>query len=509
MIGETVDIGIIGSGAASTTALTQLLEKVLHQNDPLKKLHILVVDKHNEFWKGIPYGNRSSVNSLTITVISDFIPSGNEQTLFFSWFTLNSENLLAHYASMGGENAATWIAENQLKIAKQEWDKIYLPRYIWGIYMRERLLSLKEKAEMAELVQITSIHGEAIQIEQHPEHYSVLLEVADHSHQTISVKKLVVAIGSPPVRNIVPAPDETYIYINDVYEPSISHTTDLLTHAAGTKRINILVVGSNASSIELVYLLNNLPQLKSSVNKIVIVSRAGNLPYHINDTHLENYSCSNLDQVKQAGDYNLETLVEAAKRDLRTTVQLGKISTHHVDRVISYALELMQSLGDDAKKIFFAKHGMQFTRLIRRSGPEYKRSADELLQAHQIELLTGEFNSVVPYPEGGKLSYINTETGKPELYDLPFQFVINCTGSDDLEQSDSRLIRNMIEKDICQVNLSGKGFVVNDQFEAAKNLYIIGPLLGGNMNDRIHFWHIENVARLLYLAPYLADCLLA
>lgn len=512
MIRTTADIGIIGSGAASTTALTQLLEKVLVQNDPLKKLHIFVVDKHHEFWKGIPYGNRSSVNSLTITAISDFVPSGNEQTLFFSWLSLNCESLLAHYASMGGDNAQTWIAENKLKIAQKEWNKIYLPRFIWGIYMQERLLSLKEKAEANQLVQITLIQGEAIQVEEHTGYYTVLLEVAGQSNQSISVKKLVVAIGSGPVRNIIPAPDNSYTYINDVYEPSITHSIDLLIRAAADNSdqpMNILVIGSNASSIELVYLLNNLPKLKSSIHKIVIVSRAGYLPYHIDDTHLESYTSSNLDKVKQDGDYTLEMLVEAAKRDLKTTMQLDIINTHHVDWVVSYALNLMQNLGDDAKKIFFAKHGMQFTRLIRRSGPEYKRSADELLQNNQVELLAGEFSSIVPSPKGGMLNYINTATGKSATHELAYKFVINCTGADDLDQSSSRLIQDLIKKNICEVNLSGKGFVVNDKFEAAKNLYMIGPLLGGNMNDRIHFWHLENVSRLICLAPYLADCLLA
>jgi len=48
---------------------------------------------------------------------------------------------------------------------------------------------------------------------------------------------------------------------------------------------------------------------------------------------------------------------------------------------------------------------------------------------------------------------------------------------------------------------------VNEYFEAAPNLYVIGPLLGGNKNERIHFWHLENASRIMYLAPYLAECL--
>jgi hypothetical protein len=58
------------------------------------------------------------------------------------------------------------------------------------------------------------------------------------------------------------------------------------------------------------------------------------------------------------------------------------------------------------------------------------------------------------------------------------------------------------------MNLSRKGIEVNEKFEAAPNIYVFGPLLGGNMNKLIHFWQLENAARLSYLAPYLAKELL-
>ena len=58
------------------------------------------------------------------------------------------------------------------------------------------------------------------------------------------------------------------------------------------------------------------------------------------------------------------------------------------------------------------------------------------------------------------------------------------------------------------MNLSGKGFEVNEKFEAAPNLFVMGPLLGGNVNKLIHFWQLENASRLTYLAPYLAKELL-
>jgi uncharacterized NAD(P)/FAD-binding protein YdhS len=38
-----------------------------------RKVKILVIDKAEEFWVGIPYGNRSGFNSLIVTSLKDFL----------------------------------------------------------------------------------------------------------------------------------------------------------------------------------------------------------------------------------------------------------------------------------------------------------------------------------------------------------------------------------------------------------------------------------------------------
>jgi uncharacterized NAD(P)/FAD-binding protein YdhS len=46
----------------------------LFEHAPLnRKVKILVIDKAEEFWVGIPYGNRSGFNSLIVTSLKDFL----------------------------------------------------------------------------------------------------------------------------------------------------------------------------------------------------------------------------------------------------------------------------------------------------------------------------------------------------------------------------------------------------------------------------------------------------
>ncbi|MEO6522692.1 MAG: FAD/NAD(P)-binding protein [Mucilaginibacter sp.] len=510
---EIADVLVIGSGAAATITLIELFTKLVNEPSSHPKLNITIVEKHHEFWKGIPYGSRSSVNSLTITAISDFISSGKEKDLFFTWLTENFDSWSAYYRSVGGLAAETWLEENRPLIEKSDWAAIYLPRFVFGIYMQSKMLGLLKQVQESGLANITQIQAEAIGVKYTGgEYYAVELEYPDRSTTTANTKKMVVAIGSAPVKkNAGQHNNDNYVYINDLYQPALDDNLQTLKQAFATtpdpQNRNLLIIGSNASCIELMYLLDHRPDLLELTNQIVTISQTGIMPYHISDTRYDVYPCQNLDHVKATGGYDIHTLIEATKKDLAPAVQQGVI-VPYVDRVIGYTLELMQPLDEDSKKLFFGVYGPHLTRLIRRSGPAYKAAANSLIAKQKLHLLKGSFLNLEPGENGALLNYLDQD-GHQKTDERPFKVIINCSGANELHDSSSRLIRSLVEQNLCHVNLSGKGFLVNESFEAAPNLYIMGPLLGGNMNKRIHFWHLENVARLLYLAPYLAEHLLS
>jgi uncharacterized NAD(P)/FAD-binding protein YdhS len=508
-----VDIAVIGSGAASTTALIVVLEKLIAGTPREQTLKIALIEKYNEFGKGIPYGSRSSVNSLTITPVADFISSGKERALFFDWLTAGLDTILADYAQKGGLAAERWIAGNEQLLRNAEWDKVYLPRYIFGNYMQQKFLALVNTAKEKQLAEVSMIGAEATDVDRlGNDTFKVILENNEKGPDSILAKKLLIATGSAPVKTYATRLGDSYNYVNEVYEPSLENNMRALYNKLQSiedpELRNVLLVGSNASSIELLYLLNNRPEIKSLINKIVAVSIKGTMPHHIAETPLDAYPCPHLDEVKLKGDYDVHNLVVAAKKDIEQSITNGTVIVPYVDRIVGYTIELMQPLGDEARRIFFGTYGMQLTRLIRRSGPAYKGASEALLAEHKLTLLKGAVSDISPAPNGAQLMYTDHESNTNHAYQLPFAMVFNCTGSDDLDNSASPLLYRLVQKKLCAVNLSGKGFVVNEAFEASPNLYINGPLLGGNMNKRIYFWHIENLARLLYLAPFLADCLL-
>ena len=64
---------------------------------------------------------------------------------------------------------------------------------------------------------------------------------------------------------------------------------------------------------------------------------------------------------------------------------------------------------------------------------------------------------------------------------------------------------NLINKGICKVNSTNKGLIVNEDFEANDNFYVIGPMLGGIFNNKIRLWHVENAKSIFRIATLMID----
>jgi len=510
---DIADIAVIGSGAAATTTLIEVFSKLLDEPGGRKKLNITVIEKYAEFFKGIPYGKRSSLNALTITHTPDFVSVDKEKKLFNEWLKANHDEWVEYYRLNGGQAAHAWLEKNLSLIKEDKWTEVYLPRFVFGIYMQNKLLALLQAAEEKQLVKVTLIQAEAIDVKLNDDAtYEVTLEDKDKNITAINAQKLVIAIGSAPVKNNGEATGtvEPYTYINDLYGPSADDNLKTLRNdllkTPDTNNRNVLIIGSNASCIELLYLLDNRPDITTDVNKIITISRAGTMPCYLSEEELDSYPCNNLDLVKTEGNYTVHTLVEAAKKDFAIAIT-DTVVIPYINRIIGYTIELLQALDEESKVIFFSMYGPQITKIIRRSGPAYKGASDNLIATKKLGLLKGEFVNIEPATNGGILNYIDADNIH-QKHPLNFKVIINCSGSTKLQTSSSRLIYNLVNKNICRLNLSGEALIVNEKLEAAANLYVTGPLLAGNMNKIIHFWHLENVSRLLYLAPYLAEQLI-
>ena len=89
------DIVFLGSGIACTQTLMQVLAKLGNETAHTKKIKVAVVEKDGEFWRGVAYGKKSSVNSLIITTLAEFIPA-DEKEIFLEWLLMMPKRVLVN-----------------------------------------------------------------------------------------------------------------------------------------------------------------------------------------------------------------------------------------------------------------------------------------------------------------------------------------------------------------------------------------------------------------------------
>ena len=508
---DPIDIAFIGSGIATSVSMIEVLAGIQNNpNPPATPITIAVIESHQQFWRGIPYGSRSSVNALTITSVHDFI-NETERPAFFQWLKTTRPEWTALYRKQGGDIANRWLEKNGPLLDQEAWDAVYIPRFLFGNYIFQKLTRLQQAVEEKQLARVRLIQAEAIDLQPDQDGlFQITFEQPDKTIATLIARKCVLSTGSAPVSRMCELPGDHTLYINDLYAPSasanIQSVETILQKTDNPEDRNILIIGSNASSIEWLYLLEGMPAMRNLINKTVVISTSGLLPYPISTEALSEHPMPHLDALKAGGAYNIHTLTDAAALDINLAMRDGA-NMDYVATIIGTTLKLLESLGQEDRKAFYAIHAIRLRDSFRRSGPEYRGAAQLLLDGQEVTMLKGRFLKASHAGETAQFTYTDTD-GQQQTYPLKFKVIINCTGSDNLDRTTSRLLHGLVHKGICQVNLSGKGFLVNERFEAAPNLYVMGPLLGGNVNRLIHFWQLENASRLTYLAPYLAKELL-
>jgi uncharacterized NAD(P)/FAD-binding protein YdhS len=518
------DIAIIGSGISCTSSLRQLLDRLQKKEKPAVPLRIAIIEKEREFWTGLPYGCRSSVNSLTITTLGEFIHPGDKKE-FISWLEAGRQEWMEYIRKTGAGPASAWIGNNEGPISEHQWDDLYIPRFLYGNYLREKILAAVEETDQKGIAKVELITAEAIDLTEGgglaKDSYIVTLEYKDGRTGSISSDKILLAIGSPPMKAI-PAPAQgtppgqgttpSYLSINDPYAPGLEESllaiqTTLAAIPEPEKR-NILVMGSNASSLELLYMISRRIELKSLINTLCVISYSGLLPHRITPTEHPDYRFEHLLALKENKKFSSDELITIIEKDVEIAYRKGVHIGDTYYQLSDLVVELQGMLDWDQQKHFSNIHGMRFTKLIRRAGAEYRDAAEEMIRSGQVKMVKGKFLELVSSGDHAvQASYISLPDDTTRVAPFLFAGVINCGGFEDLPLSSSRIIANLVARRICRINSTNRGFEVNEKMEAAPNLFIAGPLLGGIFNEQLRLWHVENAKRIHTLSLLLAETL--
>lgn len=510
------DLTFVGAGLSCSCTIIYYIN-LAYELKKKNKIKLLIIEKTEEFWTGIPYGMRSGYDSLIITSLKEFLPE-TELRLFVNWIKENFYKVVTdNIAQNEHKSINEWLLNNQKQIRENLWENLFIPRYIFGIYLKDRVTGLLETAEKDGIIDYQLLTAEVTDIERNNGIYSITAKTDFGKEIFFSSTKVILSIGTPPKArlniNFNDKPDEGVCIIEDIYEPDIStnivRIQKALKNSDKSHQNNILILGSNASALEILYNLKNVTTSDNLINQVYILSPDGSFPNKIKDAgDVINYVLVNLTYLKNLASCTAEQILEAVRMDTEDAHKKKTDISDIYHPMCNLVIDLLNKLNLDEQKKFVFREGVEIGKYHRRAGAEYLAVIAPLISQHKISFIKGRFlRRVLGNPESFHFEYLDKLTGRVNTFPQPIKIVINCIGFQNLSTSTSDFVKRLTERNICLPNGSERGFAVNENFEANDNFYIMGPLLAGNLNQRLRVWHAESCPRIFQLSRQLAEVL--
>jgi uncharacterized NAD(P)/FAD-binding protein YdhS len=517
------DLAIVGAGISSAYTLIHYiagLEQRALSIDPANgqansPVRIIVTEKSAEFWTGLPYGSRSGRNALLISPLHEFIPQQLERQNFIDWLTANRDRVFNPQEYNQGELSRKWLQDNQSAMSQGLWDDLFIPRHTFGLYLQERVENLIQTATAQGWIEFDRVTADVLDIQNIEDLYQV--DLAGTNNSSFLARKLVLAIGSPP--NVAFAndpsaqPTDGICYIDNMYEPSLDVNIDRicqsLQQADPQSQRQVLMVGSNAGTLDTLYNINNSKTAVSLIDKFVIISPNAAFPYRISKGIVElNYIPQHLLDLVESKSFTANQMLGAVQQDVAAAIaQNINISDIHGD-ISKATMQALNLLSPAEQKQFVIRYSVDIGKLQRRAGGEYLDVVNNLIAQHKLEFLKGKFVKYsAPINGESNCEYRDSENIAQPVFDAPIRIIINCAGFQDVTKSSSILIQNLIRRKICIPNDSNRGFVTDRDFKANTNCYLMGPLVAGNIDGDFKVWHAESCQRIIGLSERLAAAL--
>ncbi|MBS9462209.1 FAD/NAD(P)-binding protein [Flagellimonas sp. 389] len=503
------DMGFIGSGISTAFTLLRFIEK-LEDVKIDKPIKIAVIEKSKDFYMGLPYGLRSGFSSLLITSLEDFLPQP-ELEIFIAWLSKNKSWLLEEFKKDGGTLSKEWLKNHKEEIDNNQWKRLFIPRRFFGEYIKGKVLAQIEKGESMKIIKVDHISMSVVNVVENEDSYQVISD-----EKRVRCKKVILAIGSPPPRKIwatdFSKSDESKELglFSNPYAKGINSTLDEIDTFLSkrkTLRTNVLIIGANASALEMLYKINDNPGRAGRIDKFYFMSTLGMVPDSVVDeAKKEKFSPYNLFSLQNSKNLTAEQIVKAAFADLDVAEDMDLGAATTVKPISEAFAKLLGSLDNNELENFACFAGNEIGRRQRCAGQHYSNTVSNLKKEGRFEHIAGRFIDLVKQVDGTfKFRYLKTDTRKEELHDDSINIVINCIGSELLDNENiSTLYKNLMNSGLCTPNKSYRGFYVNNEFEAVPNFHILGPLLAGNLIDGKAVWHVEHCGRIVWLSNLLS-----
>ena len=490
------DLVFVGAGASTSYVLLALLES-LRDEPSAAPLRIAVVERAPDPFTGVPYGSRAARTSLLITALRDFLPDA-ERARFATWLADNKDWVFDEFLDAGGSFSARWWERHQDANRANDFESLYLPRYTFGEFLAQRTWKAIREAEAAGVATTVVLQDDAVAVE--PSGSGYLLRCAD---RVITARRLVLATGSAPVLprlgHDVGRPDA--VLVDDPFADmgaAVARIATAMTRQPGERPPHIAVIGANAGTMDMLYQLNDAAGPGTSEAVFTVVSPSGRLPERVEDGRERRpFAPERLTDLEQAGAVDAVGVYRAALDDIARGRAAG-LSVSDTLPPISQAVGRLLGRLSEAETIDFAdRWGVELGRHQRRAGWEYCEVVEHLAAEGRLQLVAGAFVDLVA-GETGRLHVRYEADDALHRLDPPVDAVVNCAGpAQSLRHTAPPLLAQLITSGVCRLTPSGGGIAVDaSSLAAAPGLYVMGPLVAGNVVKGAPVWHMEHCGRI-------------
>jgi uncharacterized NAD(P)/FAD-binding protein YdhS len=498
---RTVDLAIIGAGASGTHTVLSLLENLsAADRRPPNPVRIHIIDRDPQFFTGVAYGNRSGRASLTLFSLNDFLPD-DERARFTEWLTDR------HRVTAGADIDPAWFERHHTDVTEGRWDRLFIPRRLYGAYLSERARTAMLVAESDGIAEFMLTTADVTAIEPTKDGYRIYTSHRDGPTIGFETTAVALTVGSPPVRRLGADDRSIDAVIHDVYDPGLDATLVQVRRTLAALPVaqrRILVVGGNATALEFVLACQDV--LRDLQAKITVLTPSGR-PRHWRQkkssevTELCAIAALKM-KVDDGGSVTASELLEAVSCDLRTAVESGTdVAT--VPLIAASIPHFAASLNNVERVALAAHYGMQISRLLRQDSRDSVDIVESCVEIGVVDFTAGRYRECKSDGLSFRVSAIDDAGSQYDL-DAKFGVVVGAMGFERISATRSPLLRQMLRSGLVNPSSSNTGLRVDGRFRAAPGLFVVGPLVAGNVGEGMVVWHAESVRRIMGIARLVA-----
>ncbi len=466
------DLLLVGGGLSSATVLMRLAAD--HALPPGST--VALVDPAGETGGGAAY--QRTVHPALL--LQDPVAKLDRTGLGFGrWLVGRATQLHSALGELDDPRVRGWLQHSGDALARGDVASLYVPRQFLGVFVRERFMNACSELAVNG-VSVSVISAAVTDVRSDGSCWRIAL---DHSLDTLQARAVVLGIGGP----VAPRPFPLLPYFRGSGLDLAAVERGILGAGGG----DVLLLGSAASAVEMVYCIEADPRLRNMVDRVVTISPSGRLPdglpsgssapFPARRIGLRHLTASEL--VKA-----LEDDVLAARRALFTIPDV--YPTLHAEFQRGF-----RQLSSAEKKCMVDVFSRTYLSLLRKTSPIYAAGARRLAGQGKLVNVPGRVEAVTVKAGGFEVTVNGNRRFSGSV-------VLDCRGFGDL--ATDPFLGKLIRSGVVQPNESGLGLRVDAGFEAARGLAVLGPLLAGTAQGGEYIWHLEDVPRIHAYADRIA-----